>query len=130
MIIKKVLPARKFCLHKICITAQVVLSVANCYKSMVRPIVEYASSVWDPHTTININKIEAIQKRAARFCLNDFSRHSSVSNMLTTLDLPTLQQRRVRAKVLRPGFLNEAFCMYGVSRPYFLTAASGRLRQS
>ena len=72
----------------------------NCYKSMVRPIVEYASSVWDPHTTTNISKIEAIQKRAARFCLNDFSRYSSVSNMLTTLDLPTLQQRRVRAKLI------------------------------
>ena len=61
----------------------------NCYKSMVRPIVEYASPVRDPHTTVNINKIEAIQRRStARFCLNDFSRYSSVSNMLTTLDLP------------------------------------------
>jgi len=46
----------------------------NCYKSMVRPIVEYASPIWDPYTSININKIEAIQKRAAEFCFNDYSR--------------------------------------------------------
>ena len=37
---------------------------------MVRPIIEYAASVWDPHTLSNI---ESIQKTAARFCFNDFS---------------------------------------------------------
>ena len=67
---------------------------------MVRPIVEYASPIWDPYTTININKIEAIQNRAARFCFNDYSRQSSVSNKLYRLDLPTLQQRRARAKLI------------------------------
>ena len=30
---------------------------AICYKSMVRPILEYASSVWDPHTTANIQNL-------------------------------------------------------------------------
>ena len=40
---------------------------AICYKSMVRPILEYASSVWDPHTTANIQKLKSVQRRAARF---------------------------------------------------------------
>ena len=40
---------------------------SNCYKMMVRPIVEYASSVWAPHTLGNINQLEFIQRRAARF---------------------------------------------------------------
>ena len=44
----------------------------NCYRSMVRPVLEYASSVWDPHTLNNINRIEAVQRRAARFCLMSF----------------------------------------------------------
>ena len=67
---------------------------------MVRPVLEYASSVWDPHTLNNINKIEAVQRRAARFCLNEFSRHCSVTSMLSTLNLPPLQQRRERAKLI------------------------------
>ena len=48
----------------------------------------------------NINKLESIQKAAARFCFNDFSRLSSVTAMLTSLDLPTLQSRRMRAKLI------------------------------
>ena len=53
----------------------------NCFKIMVRPIIEYAASVWDPHTLLNINRLESIQRTAARFCFNDFSRYSSVTNM-------------------------------------------------
>ena len=31
---------------------------ARCYSTLVRPIVEYSSVVWDPHTQANINKLE------------------------------------------------------------------------
>ena len=60
---------------------------------MARPILEYASSVWDPHTTANILKLESIQRHAARFCLNDHSRYSGVTNLLLSLNLPSLQSR-------------------------------------
>ena len=66
---------------------------------MVRPIIEYAASAWDPHTLLNINKLESIQRTAARFCFNDFSRYSSVTNMLSSLNLPLLQARRTQAKL-------------------------------
>ena len=67
---------------------------------MVRPILEYASSVWDPHTTANIQKLESVQRRAARFCLNDHSHYSSVTNMLLLLNLPSLQSRRKSTKLM------------------------------
>ena len=67
---------------------------------MVQSIVEYPSPVWESHTTTNINKLEYIQRAAARFCFNDFSRLSSVTAILTLLDLPTLQSRRMRVKLI------------------------------
>ena len=70
---------------------------SGCYKIMVRPVTEYAASVWDPYTLSNINKLESIQRTAARFCFNNFSRFLSVTNMLTSLNLPPLQARRTHS---------------------------------
>ena len=72
----------------------------NCYKSLVRPILEYAAVVWAPHTLSAITSIEKIQKYATRFICGDYSRYSSVTEMLQSLSLPTLSQRRDIAKVI------------------------------
>ena len=72
----------------------------QCYETLVRPSLEYASSVWDPHTQRNINKLEAVQRRAARFVCQDYRQRSSVSNMITNLNWQTLKQRRSQAKVI------------------------------
>ena len=37
------------------------------YKAIVRPCLEYASVVWSPHTVSDIDAIESVQKRAARW---------------------------------------------------------------
>jgi len=72
----------------------------NLYKSMVRPIIEFASHVWDPHTILYTNKIESIhdQRSAVRFCFNNYFRTSSVTIMLNKLNLATLKDRRFRSK--------------------------------
>jgi hypothetical protein len=38
----------------------------QAYQTLVRQLDEYASIVWNPHTKTEINKIEAVQRRAAR----------------------------------------------------------------
>ena len=66
---------------------------------MVRPIMKYSSTIWDPHTSVNINRVESIQRYAARMCFRNYSRYSSVTSMLAELNLPTLKERRIRAKL-------------------------------
>lgn len=69
------------------------------YKTFVRPMLEYACTVWDPYTQINIDKLERVQRRAARFVCNRYHRTASVSAMITQLGWTTLQQRRKDARL-------------------------------
>ena len=70
----------------------------TCYKTFVRPQLEYAATVWDPHTDINITKLEGAQRRAARFVRNDYNYTSSVTEMMRALEWESLQQPRHQAK--------------------------------
>ena len=67
---------------------------------LVRPSMEYACTVWDPHTQSETNKIEKVQRRAARWVLSRHRNTSSVSDMLETLKWPTLEDRRKRARLV------------------------------
>jgi hypothetical protein len=66
----------------------------TAYKSIVRPLVEYSSSVWDPFHANQIDAIEMIQRKAARFCLNRYQRMDSVTEMLQQLNWKPLASRR------------------------------------
>ena len=68
---------------------------ATAYKTLVRPQLEYSSTVWSPHTATLIEQLEAIQRRAARWTKRDYSRTSSVTDMMTTLNWRRLDQRRI-----------------------------------
>ena len=70
-----------------------------CYLTLLRPIMEYASIIWDPHTQANINRLEMVQRCYARFVFHDYQRTSSATEMLNKLGWPTLQECRAQAKV-------------------------------
>ena len=66
---------------------------STCYKTLVRPQLEYAASAWDPHTKDLSTKLEMVQRRAARWAMNNFSPTESVTYMLDQLGWETLEHR-------------------------------------
>ncbi|XP_072023123.1 uncharacterized protein [Amphiura filiformis] len=68
----------------------------SAYKTLVRPLVEYSSSTWDPYTQVLNNKLEMVQRRAARFVSGDYKSKSQgcMTELLRQLDWESLQSRR------------------------------------
>ena len=67
----------------------------NTYSSLVRPIAEYASTVWDPYTQKDIHTPEMVQRRGARYVCNKHGNRSIIDTMLDTLKWKTLKRRRL-----------------------------------
>ena len=67
---------------------------SQAYKMLVRPITEYASTVWDPYTKKNIDMLEWMQRRAARYVQNCYDKASSVTSLNQQLKWQSLQYRR------------------------------------
>ena len=72
------------------------------YKTILRPKLEYASAVWDPFTEDNIRKLEAVQRRAARFVCNSYRQTASVSSMLSELATVGTETCRSKTWVISP----------------------------
>ena len=71
----------------------------QAYFSLVWPLVEYASTVWDSYTQTNIQKLEMVQRRAARYVTSRHRNTSSVSNMLQSLNWRSIEARRKDARL-------------------------------
>ena len=69
------------------------------YKTLVRPSLEYASCVWDPFQTNHIHRLEAVQRKAARFVTGQDKWQTSVTALLNDLHWRSLQERRLVARL-------------------------------
>ena len=63
---------------------------------MVRPTMEYASLSWDPYKTEDANYLDKVQRGAARYACNDYTKRTQgcVTAMVNSLGWETLQDRR------------------------------------
>lgn len=73
------------------------------YISLVRPILEYGSVIWDPCYLIYINFLESVQKQFLLFCLRglgwNFESLPSYESRLERIKLPSLKSRRTMLNV-------------------------------
>ena len=67
-------------------------TIRTLYLTLVRPHLEYASQVWDPHLIKDCKQLEDVQKFACKVSLKSWS--TIYDEMLGTLSIPTLGQRR------------------------------------
>ena len=72
--------------------------ILNLYKSFIRPIVEYGTTIWGPYYVLDQQLIERIQRRATKLIhrLHD----QSYFDRLARLHLPSLQYRRLRGDLI------------------------------
>ena len=57
------------------------------YRSLVRPLLEYSWETWKPHTKRNIDKLEAVQRRATRWITKSDDDYDTILSKLKLLSL-------------------------------------------
>ncbi len=62
--------------------------------TLVRSVLEYSAPIWDPHKVKDIDKLQRVQRRAARFVCGDYYPTSSVTAMIECLGWKDLANRR------------------------------------
>ena len=67
------------------------------YITLVRPHLEYAAQLWDPHTHCDVNKLEGVQKFALRVISHQWD--STYEDLLSIVKIPKLQERRLKLKL-------------------------------
>ena len=72
-------------------------TLKQLYMSSVRPHLEYATAVWDPHLQKDINKLEKVQTFALRMCTKNWT--ADYDSLLTSCNLPSLKKRHLFLKL-------------------------------
>ena len=68
----------------------------TAYISLVRSILDYGQIVWDPYLKQDVERLERVQRQAARFITGDYRmcEEGCVTSMLQSLELSSLENRR------------------------------------
>ena len=73
----------------------------KCFNALVRPILDYGATAWDPFRDYQIDKLEMINKRAARFVTGNHNRtHGETQRNMQTLGWDPLSERRAKQKLI------------------------------
>ena len=73
-------------------------SLCLLYRTLIRPHLEYANSVWGPTSKTDQDAVERVQRRATKMVRS--LRHLSYQDRLRALKLPSLHYRRMRGDMI------------------------------
>jgi len=70
------------------------------YTTLVRTLLGLSSAAWDPNLAKDVDQLECVQRRAARFVMNDYRRTTSVISLLNQLEWSPLPVRRRNSRLV------------------------------
>jgi len=73
---------------------------ATAHTTLVRPLLEFSSAAWDPYLGKDVHQLERVQRRAARFVMNDYRRTTAVTSLLNQLEWSPLSVRRRNSRLV------------------------------
>ena len=89
--------------------------VVQLFNSLVRPLLEYGHSIWQPDLKGLCKEIENVQKRATK--LLSHLKEKPYGERLRASKLPSLEHRRLRGDMIEVFRYTNTF--YNVQRPDF-----------
>ena len=71
------------------------------YISLIRSLLKYGATVWDPYLKLDVDRLERVQHQAAQFIKRDYRTRETgrVGHMLLKLNLPPLQECRKQQRL-------------------------------
>ena len=76
----------------------------KAYLSLVRSVLEYGCTVWDPYLQKNIDELERVQRRAIRFITGEYNYKSmtlgTIGKLQDNLQIPSLENRRKAIRLI------------------------------
>ena len=101
-------------------------TISLIFKGLVRPHLEYAAPIWNPHLEKQKEAIENVQRRATKLIPGLF--HMSYPDRLKELNLPTLTYRRARGDMIQVFKLLSNNDCYDKALPNILKSCNTGLR--
>ena len=72
-------------------------TIKQLYLSLIRPHLEYAAPLWDPHLQKDVDALEGVQKFAMKLITRKWDQ--GYAQLMQIVDLPSLQDRRLHLKL-------------------------------
>ena len=100
----------------------------TAFNTLVRPNLEYACAAWNPSQKCHIDKLQAIQRRGARYVYNRYHNRSSPTSMLQALKWESLASRRTKLQLCI--FYKMHYKLIDVKFPSYVHLALERSRRT